>query len=165
MDSPTRRILIKAAAYVARAILALALIAAGTVKIIHPATFVTDIWSYRLVPESWAYWIAAVLPWLEVVTGAALLTGRQLRGARAIAAGLLLVFLVALVISWVRGLDIACGCFGGDATTGTGTNYPWLVFRDLLLLACLALDRVLERRLNRPAPGYPGSESPAGPRA
>jgi hypothetical protein len=44
----------------------------------------------------------------------------------------LLVFLVAIGISWWRGIDIRCGCFGhSDASS----NYRDLILRDLLLLA------------------------------
>jgi putative oxidoreductase len=44
----------------------------------------------------------------------------------------LLVFLIAIGISWWRGIDIRCGCFGhSDATS----NYRDLILRDLLLLA------------------------------
>jgi uncharacterized membrane protein YphA (DoxX/SURF4 family) len=144
MDTDRRLTLIRTAAWLARAAVGLACVIAGTSKIVHPATFIADIWSYHLVPEIWAYWIAAFLPWLEVVIGAALITNRQRAGAPALAATLLLVFLVAIVLSWMRGLDIACGCFGG-APGGETTNYPWLVTRDLLMLAGLGAERILVR--------------------
>lgn len=152
MDCGPRASMIRVVGYVGRAIVGLALIIAGTTKAVHPATFIADIWSYRLIPEAAAYWVAAFLPWLEIVTGAALVTGRQLRGARLFAWALLLVFLGAILVSWIRGLDIACGCFGGGATSGAGTNYPWLVTRDLLLLACLAVDLIAAKRTAAPAP-------------
>ncbi|MBE2213757.1 MAG: DoxX family protein [Opitutaceae bacterium] len=146
MEPGTRAAMIRSIAWLARGIVGLALVVAGTTKAIHPATFITDIWSYRLVPEAWAYWIAAFLPWLEIVVGAALITGRQRQGAQAIAAALLLVFLGALLVSWSRGLDIACGCFGGGPATAGATDYPWLVGRDLVLLACLAFGWFADRR-------------------
>lgn len=140
-------LLIPPLAYLARAIVGIALIAAGTVKAIHPGTFVSDIWSYRLLPEDWAPWIAAFLPWLEIVAGAALVTNRQRDGARVIAALLLVVFLAALTQAWARELDIACGCFGGAAPVNAGgANYAWLITRDLLLLGCLVFDRWVRRR-------------------
>lgn len=150
MEPGQRTALIRSAAWLARAIVGLAFVVAGTTKAIHPATFITDIWSYRLVPEPWAYWVAAFLPWLEIVTGAALITSRQHRGARLLAGVMLLVFLAAIIVSWARGLDIACGCFGGTAAAG-GTDYPWLITRDLLLIACLAADLVLSRCTRRTA--------------
>jgi uncharacterized membrane protein YphA (DoxX/SURF4 family) len=148
MEPSPRIPLIPVAAWLARAVVGLAFVVAGTTKIVHPATFIADIWSYRLIPEAWAYWVAAFLPWLELVVGAALITSRQRRGARLIAAALLLAFLIAIVVSWARGLDIACGCFGG-ASAGEATNYPWLVTRDLLLIACLGIDWMADRWLLR----------------
>lgn len=146
MESERRVSLIRTAGWLARAAVGLAFVVAGTSKIVHPATFIADIWSYRLVPETWAYWIAASLPWLEVVLGAALVTNRQRAGAPVLAAALLLVFLVAILVSWIRGLNIACGCFGG-APAAEATNYPWLVTRDLLMLACLGAELALARLL------------------
>jgi len=150
MEPGQHTALIRTVAWLARAVVGLVLVVAGTTKAIHPATFITDIWSYRLVPEPWAYWIAVFLPWLEIATGAALITGRQLRGARLSAAVMLLAFLIAILASWARGLDIACGCFGG-ASAAEATNYPWLVTRDLLLLACLGIDWMADRWLARSA--------------
>lgn len=152
MEPHQRNALIRAIARVAQAVVGLAFVIAGTSKVVHPATFITDIWSYRLVPETWAYWIAATLPWIEIVSGAALITDRQRAGARVIAGALLVAFLAAILISWARGLDIACGCFGGAAASG-GTNYPWLVTRDLLLLACLGAEPALARFFRSQAPG------------
>lgn len=154
MEPRQRIALIRAAAWLARAVVGVALIVAGTAKAVHPAAFIADIWSYRLVPEAWAYWVAAFLPWFELVVGAALITNRQRAGARVLAAALLLVFLAALVISWARGLDIACGCFGSTPAAG-GTDYLWLVGRDLALVACLAFGWFADRfrAADRHAPG------------
>lgn len=144
MERGSRDTLITAAAYVARAAVGIALIGAGTIKAAHPADFIRDIWTYRLVPEDYAYWIAAFLPWLEIATGAALVANRQRAGASLLAAGMLAAFLAAILISWIRGLDIACGCFGGPPAGGA-TNYAWLVSRDLLLLGCLAFGVLADR--------------------
>jgi len=150
MEPGTRDTVTRAAGWLAGAVAGLALVVAGTAKAMHPATFVADIWSYHLVPESWAYWIAVFLPWLEIVAGAALITHRLHTGARLVAAGMFIVFAVALAISWARGLDVACGCFGGGPPSAAGaTNYPWLITRDLLLLACLAVEPWLARRTTK----------------
>jgi len=152
MEPRARDTLTRGAGWLAGAVAGLALVIAGTTKAVHPATFVADIWSYQLVPESWAYWIAVFLPWLEIVAGAALITHRQRTGARLLAGAMLVVFVVALAISWARGLDIVCGCFGGSPSSAGTTNYPWLITRDLLLLACLAVDPWLARRARAQAP-------------
>lgn len=156
MDTRPGPALIRAAGFLARAVVGLAFLVAGTTKAVHPAVFIADIWSYRLVPESAAVWLAAFLPWLEIATGAALITGRQVNGARLVAALLLVTFLGAIALSWARGLDISCGCFGPAADGPSATDYPWLLTRDLLLIACLATEPVLgfwrrRRRIAVPA--------------
>ncbi|BET69024.1 DoxX family membrane protein [Opitutales bacterium ASA1] len=106
---------------------------AGWVKARAPDVFVRDIWNYRLIPEDFVFWIAAALPYLEVVAGVALITGFQRRGAHVLIASMLLTFVAALASAWMRGLDIACGCFGSAGTDAS--DYPLLIGRNLLMLA------------------------------
>jgi hypothetical protein len=40
-------------------------------------------------------------------------------------------FVMLLAISWMRGLDISCGCFGAS---GGRTNYPLRLGEDVVLL-------------------------------
>ena len=54
------------------------------------------------------------------------------RGSLAILWCCLLAFTVAICISWARGLDIACGCFGLDDET---VNYPVKLAQNFALLA------------------------------
>lgn len=96
--------------------------------------------NYRLVPESVATAVAAAIPVLEALAAAALLWPP----ARAIgameAAGLLLLFALALWINIRRGrTHIDCGCFGSRLRSGLS---PGMVLRNLLL-AALALSLLL----------------------
>lgn len=113
-----------------RIALALAFIAAGWPKVDDPGVFIRDIWNFRLLPEAWAYPIAAYLPYLEIVTGVALLTGCQRRGAHVISGALLAVFFTFHASAWARGLDVSCGCFGAAAAQATASLHPvwWLAF-------------------------------------
>ncbi|MGH8020645.1 MAG: MauE/DoxX family redox-associated membrane protein [Opitutaceae bacterium] len=120
----------------ARWIVGALLIYAGGLKAGAPGSLIRDIWNYRLIPDDAAYWLAAGLPCLEIVAGLALITGLQTRGAHLLAASLLIAFIAALASAWIRGLDIACGCFG--TASAAHTNYPLLVGRNLALLAALA---------------------------
>ncbi len=120
----------------ARWIVGALFIYAGGLKAGAPGALIQDIWNYRLIPEDAAYWLAAGLPYLEIVAGLALLTGLQMRGARLLAAGLLIVFIAALASAWIRGLDISCGCFG--SASAEHASYPLLIGRNLALLAALA---------------------------
>jgi hypothetical protein len=53
---------------------------------------------------------AAVLPWLEVLAGLALIAGLKKRSCLILLGFLAGVFLVVLVVTLARGLKIDCGC-------------------------------------------------------
>jgi len=105
---------------------------AGALKIGHPLDFQQAIENYRLLPKVATLPLAFYLPWLEIVCGLALIFGRSLRAAAGIVAALCIVFLLALIQAWMRGLDIQCGCFGSAPETG---GLFWPILRDMLLLA------------------------------
>lgn len=105
---------------------------AGVTKILDPAQFALSIYNYQLLPGPFVNPAAIILPWVEVVAGVALIDGRGIGGASLILTGLLFVFMTALVITVVRGLDISCGCF---SSTGEG-KVSWLyLVRDFTLFA------------------------------
>lgn len=115
-----------------RLLLGLLFVVAGSLKAIDPDEFINDVDGYRML---WGLPLVAFsffVPYFEVVTGAALLLRWPYRGAVLAASGLLTAFLIALAQAWARDLDISCGCFGHESG---GTNYPWWVARDLILLA------------------------------
>jgi putative oxidoreductase len=108
---------------------------AGLLKAWQPGQLQIDIERYRIVP-AWLAWVAAAwLPYLEILAATALLHRRSAAGGRLLLAGLLVVFVAALISAWVRGLNVHCGCFGGGPDLQP--NYPWWVGRDLLLLGAL----------------------------
>lgn len=104
---------------------------AGVIKLRDPAGFAAEIAGYRLLPEMVETWLAVYLPWLEVAIGLGVLLPRTVRGAALLQAALMVIFIVALSLAWARGLDITCGCFGGEAKA---VNYPWLIGRDVVIL-------------------------------
>lgn len=106
---------------------------AGVMKAWNPMVFLDDVRSFALLPDPYAAMLAMFLPWLEIFAGLAVIAG-VLRKAGLVVLNLsLLLFLGAIVIAWIRGTDIRCGCFGGssDATS----SYIELIIRDLVLLA------------------------------
>lgn len=105
---------------------------AGAAKALDPALFVMDVRSFDLLPDPYAAWLAMFLPWLEIFAGLAVITGVLRKGGLLVLNASLLAFLVAIGISWYRGIDIQCGCFGGDPGS---SNYVELIVRDVLLLA------------------------------
>ncbi|WP_242345715.1 DoxX family protein [Anaeromyxobacter terrae] len=122
------------------------LYAAGT-KLPDMAAFAETLANYRLVPPSLVPVAAAAVIGVELALGLLLVTGRLARGAALVATGLLAVFTLGLSQALLRGIDLRCGCFGGNESA------TWLtVLRDAGMLAvALALllrgpGRLLPRR-------------------
>ena len=89
---------------------------AGILKALDPAQFAADIANFQLLPWPACAALALYLPWLEIVCGAALILRRMHVAAALVLSALCVIFSIALISAKVRGLDIACGCFGsGDA--------------------------------------------------
>ncbi len=95
--------------------------------------FAMSVNSYQLLPN-WAVTVVArTLPWLELLVGALLLVGYQLRHVAAAATALLLCFFAVMLRSYFQGSGIDCGCFGiGEALS------PRTLTRDGVLL-CVSL--------------------------
>lgn len=105
-----------AAYYLARIILGLIFFYSGLVKIADAQLFVIAVENYRLLPDFLTPFFAIVLPWVELVTGLALISGFKALPAVTLINILILVFIVALSISYSRGLNIDCGCFNVNIT-------------------------------------------------
>lgn len=116
-----------------RIVLAGFFIVAGGLKIVDPKSLTAAIETYQVLPYSFAVLLSLYMPWLEVLAGLGVLFKQFYSGSLLIIGALLLLFTVALVQGWVRGLDVTCGCFG-NTDQENQTNYPLLVGRDILLL-------------------------------
>ncbi len=86
-------------------------------KLVDPQRFLFHLRALDLLEDPWNAWVAMSLPWLEAVTGIALILPWTTLGGSAMAAGLLGTFVVSLTTAQQRGLEIDCGCFGGTAAT------------------------------------------------
>jgi uncharacterized membrane protein YphA (DoxX/SURF4 family) len=104
------------AALVLRIVLAAVFFYAAYTKLSQPwVMFAIAIDAYHLLPEGAVVMVARTLPWFELLIGLLLLSGVLPRISSALATAVLLGFFVILVRSYVKGLDIECGCFGlGD---------------------------------------------------
>ncbi|MDD5656861.1 MAG: DoxX family membrane protein [Elusimicrobia bacterium] len=103
------------AGLLARLVLGLVFVASGTMKASAPAEeFALVIEYYRLVPSAdLILIIAAFLPWFELLTGYALILGFLVRPAALAAGAMNLVFILAILSTKARGLELPnCGCFG-----------------------------------------------------
>jgi len=111
-----------------------AFVVASVHKIADPAGFAKIVYGYQLVPHAIINLIAIVLPFLELISGAALMAGIYPRSAALIIEVLLSVFIVGISINLVRGHQFDCGCFAmgaADRPSAAGL----LLVRDLVFLA------------------------------
>ena len=76
--------------------------------------FTTDIANYRMVSAPWDAIAAYSIPWTELIAGVCLMLGILTRGAILALTGLVVSFSFAIAWAWFKGLDISCGCRGGD---------------------------------------------------
>ncbi|MFT3991691.1 MAG: DoxX family protein [Luteolibacter sp.] len=77
--------------------------------------FLYDVDNYKMLAAPWDVAVAYSLPWVELVAGFFLMLGIFRRGALLSIFGLVATFAIAIGWAWKHGLDIACGCHGGDA--------------------------------------------------
>jgi putative oxidoreductase len=102
---------------------------AAATKLPDMAAFAKDVANYRLLPAMAVPWVASAVVGVEIVAGLALVLGVGARAAAVVAAALLAVFVAGIAQALLRGIDLRCGCFGGDETATWGT-----VLRDVALL-------------------------------
>jgi putative oxidoreductase len=107
---------------------------AGIAKVADPIHFASDISNYQIIPWSIGVRVAFYLPWLEILCGLALIFHRLFSGAVATASALMLVFIGATIWAKVRGIDVACGCFG---SASSGLTLTWHLALNGCILAAL----------------------------
>src|SRR4051812_9351006 len=104
---------------ISRLVLGVIFFLAGLTKLGMADSFATSINAYKMpLPDIMVWAMANFLPPLEVALGICLLIGAFTRVAGLISAGLMAIFLIALIQGWIRNLDIVCGCFAA----GPGAN-------------------------------------------
>ncbi|MDE2573327.1 MAG: DoxX family membrane protein [bacterium] len=120
-----------------RVAIGVVLLVAGLLKAPNPAALASTIVGFQLVPGAIAGPMAVFLPWFEIMLGGYLIVGYLTRIAAWVACAEFAVFAAAIASVVVRGIHVACGCFGQrDAAPAS-----WLdVARDVLLaLAALVV--------------------------
>ncbi|MBF0120033.1 MAG: DoxX family membrane protein [Desulfobacterales bacterium] len=110
-----------------RFILGILFIYASIDKIIHPKAFAQIVYNYQILPDILVNILAIILPWIEIITGIFLILGIWIHGAVLIINLLFLTFIIAIISSLARGLDINCGCFN----TKKGSISLFDILRDL----------------------------------
>ena len=84
----------------------------GLLKIMDPLEFAQSIANYRIFPRLLVFLLALILPWIELLCGLCLILGLFQETSTMILSGLLVGFLIMIIITLFRGIDIDCGCFG-----------------------------------------------------
>ena len=122
--------------WISRMLLGIAFICAALLKMASPQDFADSIAAYRLLPSPAINIFALGLPLFELSCGLFVLSGFCFRIGVLGILGMLLVFMTALVLALLRGLDIDCACFGTHFWLGSS---PWAALvRDAILLLCAA---------------------------
>jgi putative oxidoreductase len=99
------------------------------VKIKAPLEFAATLSAYQLFPAKLIFPMADYFPWVELLLGLLLLSGWQIRYVSMAAAALLSFFIIILSITYLRGIEADCGCFGsGDRIS------PLTLARDFVFL-------------------------------
>ncbi|TRZ63795.1 MAG: DoxX family membrane protein [Streptomycetaceae bacterium] len=96
-----------------RLILGGVLLVAGGLKAFVPAEAASAVAAYKILPTEIAHIVGYALPWLEIAIGLLLILGISIRMASIVAAGIMVLFIGAIISVWARGMLIDCGCFGG----------------------------------------------------
>jgi uncharacterized membrane protein YphA (DoxX/SURF4 family) len=134
------------AAASARLLLGALFLWASTTKVPDMAAFAESVANYRIVPPALVPAAASAVVGVEMVTGLSLLFNVWARASAWVLAALLAAFTAGLTSALARGIDLACGCFGGNAPATR-----WTVLRDVALLA-LAVFVALTGRGRAPSP-------------
>jgi uncharacterized membrane protein YphA (DoxX/SURF4 family) len=96
----------------ARLLLAGIFIYAGYTKLENPLQFAVAVEGYKLASPNMVLWIVKILPWIEILLGIALLLGIQIRYTAAMTFSFLFFFIGVMLITYLRGIEADCGCFG-----------------------------------------------------
>jgi len=110
---------------------------AGITKIANPQAFADSVATFKVLPDGLINLLALALPPFEILVGAMLVIGYELRVASFASIFLTVVFAFALGQALLRGLEVDCGCFGSGKPSVWKT---WISLgRDLLLLTAAFL--------------------------
>lgn len=79
------------------------------------AEFAAVVEAYAILLPDWTLPFAHILPWIELIFGVFLIAGYGTRWSARVLAGLLWLFIIALVSAILRKIPIEdCGCYGSS---------------------------------------------------
>lgn len=110
----------------------------------HQFLFEMALSSYQLLPVWGVVVVARLLPWLEMGLGVLLLVGWKLRYVATFTVLLLSGFIAVMAVTYFRGIEADCGCFGFGEPISPSTLARDSVF--LLMAVFLAVRAWVARR-------------------
>jgi uncharacterized membrane protein YphA (DoxX/SURF4 family) len=126
-----------------------AFFAAGFLKAGDPLAFAQTIKNFRIVSHEVSFLAALIVPWIEILCGALLITGILRRPSALLVSGLLAGFIILVGITMARGIDTDCGCFGS-----LSHKADWRLLLQDAVLFFLSLN-ILFIKSDRPSPPSP----------
>lgn len=97
--------------------------------------FAQAISKYELIPVVLSNFFASLVVWTEIAVAVLLISGAAVRGAAMMTGTLLTMFIIAILIAMIRGLEIDCGCHApGVGAEPEKVGWP-KVFEDIAYLA------------------------------
>lgn len=131
------------------------LLYSGVTHLQNPFAFLDAVGGYMLLPPWALVPVTIVLLASHLVIGIALICQLLRPGVYWVTSGLFTLFLVAQLAAWFRGLDVSCGCFGGQ-----GESIGWLT---IARTAAMLLVSLLSLRTAWLAPGPANSNAGCQP--
>lgn len=123
-------------------LLGVVFIAAALPKIADPPSFAHAVYNYRILPGALVNIVALTLPWLELLSGLALVIGIWRRTATLVIGALLLVFIGGISLNLLRKNPIDCGCFDVHSASKTREerlgDMRFVILRDVGMLLLVA---------------------------
>jgi len=140
----------------ARLLVGVVFIYAAVGKIANPFLFAKEISNYGIMIDQSVNLMALTLPWIELIIAIFIILGIRLKASAVISTFLYIVFIIAIGIAIIKGLDINCGCFAKSASKVGFTR----LLEDLGLLIVsiyiviypiekLTLERIINRKKTR----------------
>lgn len=122
---------------VSRIVIGFLFIYAGVVKIGDPQSFADSVANFKILPDYLINLTAIIIPWIELLTGLLLLLGIFVKENAFIIMNLLGIFIILVIVSLFRGLNVDCGCFG--TVSGDAIGITKIVEDVLMLLPAIQL--------------------------
>lgn len=129
-----------------RLILGIIFLISATYKFSSPIDFAQSILNYKVFGFLLSYLGAIIIPTLEAIAGILLLTGFWLKEAIILTVSLYVAFDLMVLQAFLRGLDVACGCF--NPTDHHPIDIPKL-FENFFLTVLAISSFILNRKINR----------------